>query len=87
MEKTGTQLLALYPLDAWQLSYELCQVPPAGLEDFIKNNSLDGFNVTIPYKQEVIPYCSELSRGPLPSRSVNTMLKNPDGSYFGENTG
>ena len=73
----------------WMLGsypYELCQVPPAGLEDFIKNNSLDGFNVTIPYKQEVIPYCSELSERALAIESVNTMLKNPDGSYFGENT-
>jgi len=42
--------------------------------------------VTIPYKQEVIPYCSELSKRALAIESVNTMLKNPDGSYFGENT-
>ena len=73
----------------WMLgsySYELCQVPSAGLEDFIKNNSLDGFNVTIPYKQAVIPYCSELSERALAIGSVNTMLKKPDGSYLGENT-
>ncbi len=67
-------------------SYELCEVPPLGLENFLKGNSLDGFNVTIPYKQDVIPYCSELSERARIIGSVNTMLKKTDGSYYGENT-
>lgn len=73
----------------WMLGsyyYELCEIPPLGLEDFLKDNSLDGFNVTIPYKQDVIPYCSELSERARTIGSVNTMLKRPDGSYCGENT-
>ncbi len=67
-------------------SYELCEVPPLELGNFLKDNSLDGFNVTIPYKQDVISYCSELSERASIIGSVNTMLKKTDGSYYGENT-
>ncbi|MGE4446318.1 MAG: shikimate dehydrogenase, partial [Synergistaceae bacterium] len=73
----------------WMLGsyhYDLCEVPPLGLENFLKGNSLDGFNVTIPYKHDVIPYCSELSERVRIIGSVNTMLKKTDGSYYGENT-
>ncbi|MDO9544655.1 MAG: shikimate kinase [Synergistaceae bacterium] len=73
----------------WMLgsySYELCEICPKDIENFLKDNSLDGFNVTIPYKQDVIPYCSELSERAYAIGSVNTMLKKPDGSYYGENT-
>lgn len=73
----------------WMLgsySYELCEICPKDLENFLKDNSLDGFNVTIPYKQDVIPYCSELSERASAIGSVNTMLKKTDGSYLGENT-
>jgi shikimate dehydrogenase len=73
----------------WMLGsypYELCEICPKDLGIFLKGNSLDGFNVTIPYKQDVIPYCSELSERAYAIGSVNTMLKKPDGSYYGENT-
>ncbi len=73
----------------WMLGsypYELCEICPKDLENFLKGNSLDGFNVTIPYKQDVIPYCNELSERAYAIGSVNTMLKKPDGSYYGENT-
>lgn len=67
-------------------AYELCEVPPSLLEDFMRNNDLDGFNVTIPYKQEVIKWCRELSERAQAIGSVNTMIRMPDGSYRGENT-
>ena len=73
----------------WMLGsypYELCEICPKDLENFLKDKSFDGFNVTIPYKQDVIPYCSELSERARAIGSVNTMLKKPDGSYYGENT-
>ena len=52
----------------------------------MKNNDLDGFNVTIPYKQEAIKWCAELSDKARAIGSVNTMIKLADGSYRGENT-
>lgn len=73
----------------WMLgsyAYELCEIPPSLLEDFMRNNDLDGFNVTIPYKQEVIKWCRELSDRARAIGSVNTMIRMPDGSYRGENT-
>jgi shikimate dehydrogenase len=73
----------------WMLgtySYELCEVPPRSLEDFMRDNDLDGFNVTIPYKQEIIKWCSELSERARATGSVNTMIKMSDGSYRGDNT-
>ena len=69
-----------------EYSYELFEVAPDGLNDFMTNNDLDGFNVTIPYKQKVMPYCGELSERAKRIGSVNTVLKRSDGSYFGENT-
>ncbi len=69
-----------------EYSYELFEVAPDGLHDFMTNNDLNGFNVTIPYKQKVMPYCGELSERAKSIGSVNTVLKRSDGSYFGENT-
>lgn len=69
-----------------EYSYELFEVAPDGLHDFITNNDLNGFNVTIPYKQKVMPYCGELSERAKRIGSINTVLKRSDGSYFGENT-
>lgn len=66
--------------------YELFEVNQDGLQNFMTENDLDGFNVTIPYKQKVMPYCSELSKRAKTIGSVNTIIKRPDGSYFGENT-
>ena len=45
-------------------SYSLCEVEKDALADFMKNGALDAFNVTIPYKQAVIPYLDEISEKP-----------------------
>ena len=42
-------------------AYELMPMPPQALEAFMTERAFDGVNVTIPYKQAVIPYCAELS--------------------------
>ena len=67
-------------------SYSLFEIEPDYLPDFMKREDIHGFNVTIPYKQEVMAYCSSLS--PVASKigSVNTMLRLNDGSFFGDNT-
>ncbi len=63
----------LYPLELEQVT------------DFVKNTDLDGFNVTIPYKKDVVPLCKELSERAKAVGSVNTMLRLPDG-WYGDNT-
>lgn len=66
--------------------YKLYTLTLSELEKFMKNNDLSGFNVTIPYKTDVIPFCSELSEKAAKIQSVNTVIKRSDGSYFGDNT-
>ncbi|MGI6746085.1 MAG: shikimate kinase [Acutalibacteraceae bacterium] len=66
--------------------YKLYPLLPEQLEDFMKNNELSGFNVTIPYKSDILPYCRELSKRAQSVGCVNTVIKKTDGSYFGDNT-
>ncbi|NPA46394.1 MAG: shikimate dehydrogenase [Chlorobi bacterium] len=41
-------------------SYEIFNLEPGQLDEFMAVNPLAGFNVTIPYKQKVIPYLDSL---------------------------
>lgn len=67
-------------------SYDLWPMPPERLDGFMKSGGFDGMNVTIPYKQRVIPYLSEMGETALHIGSVNTIVKRPDGTLFGDNT-
>jgi shikimate dehydrogenase len=51
----------------------------------IENNQLDGLNVTIPYKTEIIPYLSAISSEAKAIGAVNTILIR-EGKLFGANT-
>lgn len=66
--------------------YQLFEREPELLEDFLRNGGWDGINVTIPYKKSVLPYCSELSETARRIGSVNTIIRRPDGSLYGDNT-
>lgn len=66
--------------------YQLFEREPEQLEDFLKNGPWDGINVTIPYKKAVLPYCAELSETAQRIGSVNTIVRRPDGSLYGDNT-
>ena len=66
--------------------YQLFEREPEQLEDFLKNGPWDGINVTIPYKKAVLPYCAELSDTARRIGSVNTIIRRPDGSLYGDNT-
>ena len=67
-------------------TYSLYEKEPEALEEFLKTGDFTGLNVTIPYKQAVIPYLTELS--PIARRlgAVNTVVRRPDGSLIGHNT-
>ena len=67
-------------------SYSLCEVEKDALADFMKNGALDAFNVTIPYKQAVIPYLDEISEKAARIGAVNTVVRQSDGRLFGYNT-
>lgn len=66
--------------------YQLFSVQKEALPSFLKEEGLAGLNVTIPYKQAVIPYCAALSKEAAAIGSVNTMVRRPDGSWWGHNT-
>lgn len=66
--------------------YKLYECPPQQLDAFMKTTTLDGFNVTIPYKKAVMPYCAELSDAARAIGSVNTVVRRADGTFYGDNT-
>jgi len=67
-------------------SYELFPTEPEKLDEFLRRGAFDGLNVTIPYKETVIPYCRELAPVAAAIGSVNTLIRQPDGSLYGDNT-
>lgn len=67
-------------------SYTLFEQEPDELKDFFEKKEFDGINVTIPYKKDVIAYCDQLSETAQRLGSVNTIVKQRDGSLIGHNT-
>ncbi len=66
-------------------SYELIELEPSELENFVKSDRLDGFNVTIPYKQEIIKYLDNIDESAKEMGAVNTVVKKGD-KFLGYNT-
>ena len=66
--------------------YDLFEVEPEDLESFLKTAPFQGLNVTIPYKKEVMAYCAALSDTARAIGSVNTLVRQKDGSLYGDNT-
>ena len=67
-------------------SYELFERAPEGVEAFIKGNEWDALNVTIPYKQTVMPYLDIITDEATRIGAVNTITRLPDGRLKGDNT-
>ena len=67
------------------LDYSLIEIEKDKLKDFFENCEYDGFNVTIPYKKEVMKYLSYVSPDAQKIGAVNTVLKK-DGKFYGYNT-
>ncbi len=66
-------------------SYEYKLYEKDEVGHFLKTCDLSGMNVTIPYKKDVIPYCTYLSETAKKLGSVNTLIKEADG-WHGDNT-
>jgi shikimate dehydrogenase len=69
-----------------EYDYSLFEVSPNDLDSFMTERRFDGINVTIPYKQAVIPYCASLSSEARAIGSVNTIIKDDKGGLHGHNT-
>ena len=71
-------LLASYP-------YDLKELPKNELDTFMKSRNFKGINVTIPYKESVIPYLDEIDEAAKAIGAVNTIV-NREGRLIGYNT-
>ena len=67
-------------------SYRLFEKQPEEIADFVSNGDFTGLNVTIPYKKDVIPFCTELSERAAKLGAVNTIVRRKAGSIIGHNT-
>ena len=71
-----------------EFSYKLFELPDIGdVEGLVTENSnLIGFNVTIPYKEQIIPYLDDLSDEAREIGAVNCVKILSDGHRVGYNT-
>ena len=65
--------------------YELCEVAREKLSDFARAGDFIAINVTIPYKEMILPYIYELDEGARLIGAVNTVV-NRGGRLYGYNT-
>ena len=66
-------------------AYDLKELTPEELPAFLAARSFRGINVTIPYKQAVIPYLDGIDDTARAIGAVNTVV-NRDGKLYGYNT-
>lgn len=66
-------------------AYKLYPMEEEAIPSFLQEE-FDGMNVTIPYKETVMPFLAEISPEARRIGSVNTLVRNPDGSLTGHNT-
>lgn len=72
-----------------QGEYRLFEITPE--DDFkekvleLKEKQLDGFNVTVPYKEKIIPYLNDMDDIAKEMQAVNTVV-NENGRWVGYNT-
>ncbi len=67
------------------INYSLEEVKRPDLKNFLKSANYQGYNITIPYKEIVIPYLDYIDKTASEIGSVNTILKK-NGKLYGYNT-
>ena len=65
--------------------YELCELSDSSFDDFMRKKNFKAINVTIPYKQKVIPYLDFIDDNAKNINAVNTIV-NDNGKLKGYNT-
>ena len=66
-------------------SYELREIAREDLDQFLKQKEFKGINVTIPYKEAVLPYLDEIAPEARSIGAVNTIVRDGD-RLLGYNT-
>ena len=65
--------------------YQLREIPEQELGSFLEKREFTGINVTLPYKETVIPYLDEISERAAAIGAVNTIVSRC-GKLYGDNT-
>lgn len=68
-----------------QYSYELKELREDEVKEFLEKRDFKGINVTLPYKQTVIPFLDEIDGAAKRIGAVNTIV-NKNGRLYGYNT-
>jgi shikimate dehydrogenase len=55
------------------------------VQEFV-NDKMQGFNVTLPHKENIFKICDHLSKTALRVKAVNTIIVTKDGKIFGHNS-
>lgn len=76
-------LIGRYTSDEYE--YNIHELEPEELDGFLLSKDFKGINVTIPYKEKVIPYLDYIDDAAKSIGAVNTIV-NKDGKLFGYNT-
>ncbi|MBO5019221.1 MAG: shikimate dehydrogenase [Clostridia bacterium] len=84
-EKLGHSFSKVIHSEIADYNYELMEIPKNELESFMKNPQFKAINVTIPYKQDVIPFLDVIDEAAEKIGAVNTIV-NKDGKLYGYNT-
>ena len=70
-------------------NYSLIEIEKKQIKDIInriKTKELHGINVTVPYKQDVIPFIDLIINDAKETSSINTIYLNDENKIVGENT-
>ena len=84
-EKLGHSFSPQIHRDLAGYDYQLLPTPPEAVEDLFARRAFQGLNVTIPYKQTVMPLCDEVDPRAAAIGAVNTVV-NRNGRLTGYNT-
>ncbi len=66
-------------------TYEIRELTPDEVAPFLVAREFEGINVTIPYKEKVMPHLDHISEAAKKIGAVNT-IKKVDGKLYGDNT-
>lgn len=84
-ERLGHSFSAVIHDMIGKYGYTLREIPRGGLESFIRESNFLGLNVTIPYKQEIMPLLDEIDTTAKDIGAVNTVVRRGD-KLYGYNT-
>ena len=84
-EKLGHSYSAIIHGAFGEYPYELTELSPDAVDDFMRERAFWGINVTIPYKERVIPYLDQIDERAERIGAVNTIV-NRNRKLYGYNT-